>query len=76
MKIKRILQHIIINLFGLRPVIWEEFCKKYPVRLSAKSPEVQNYMEVNAKAFEDMVLLGMSAVKYVDPLEIIKEHHD
>lgn len=53
---------------GIWNFVWRSFCEEYPIRMSAKTPQVHEFMEENAKAMTDMMVYGMSAVKHV-PVE-------
>ena len=57
----------ILKKSGIYGMIWDDFCRKYPVRLSGETPEVKKYLEIQQKVFEDMMVYGMGCTKYVDP---------
>lgn len=50
--------------------IWSDFCEQYPIRLSAKSPEVKKYFAESSKVMEDMLLHGIGVYKHVDITDI------
>lgn len=55
---------------GAYDLLWDDFCKEFPVRISGKTPELQQFMEANNKAFTDMIIYGMGCTQYVDPKDI------
>lgn len=61
---------------GIYQSIWNEFCDKYPVRISAETPELKKFMEENNKAFMDMMVYGFGCVQHIDARSINKDLKD
>lgn len=68
-KAQAIFIRLLKNL-GIWEFVWQRFCEEYPIRMSAKTPEAQSFMKENDKAFTDMIIHGMGAVKHVPYEEI------
>lgn len=56
---------------GIYQSIWNEFCDKYPIRLSIEEPKVKEYLKTQEKVFTDMMLYGVGCTQYVDPKTVI-----
>jgi hypothetical protein len=56
---------------GIYNFVWNDFCREYPVRIKGETPELQKFMEVNNKAFTDMLVYGMGCTQYVDPKTVM-----
>lgn len=55
---------------GIYKFVWAEFETEFPIRISAKTPELNKFLEVQSKAFTDMLVFGMGCTQYVDPRNI------
>ena len=60
----------ILQKSGIYGMIWDDFCRQYPIRLSGKTPEVKKYLETQNKVVTDMMIYGMGCTQYVDPKTI------
>lgn len=60
----------ILRKSGVYGMIWDDFCRQYPVRLSGETPEVKKYLETQEKVVTDMLVYGMGCTQYVDPKTI------
>lgn len=59
-----------LKVTGIYQYVWNDFCDKYPIRLSADTPEVKKYLETQSKVFTDTMIYGMGCTQYVDPRSI------
>ena len=66
---KKLLKYFLIKS-GIYGFVWDDFCRKYPVRLSGETPEVKKYLETQGKVVEDMIVYGMGCTQYVDPNDV------
>ena len=64
----------ILKKSGVYGMIWDDFCRQYPIRISGETPEVKKYLETQEKVVTDMMIYGMGCTHYVDPNSVFDKN--